>query len=31
MTGLQKTVSLCLAFDVIVLGMLVDSVTRTPL
>lgn len=31
MTGLQKTVSLCLAFVVIVLGMLVYSVTRTPL
>ena len=30
MTGLQKTVSLCLAFVVIVLGMLVYKVTRSP-
>ncbi len=30
MSGLQKTVSLCLVFVVIVLGMLVYKVTRTP-
>ncbi len=31
MSGLQKTVSLCLVFVIIVLGMLVYRVTRTPL